>query len=174
MKYFIKYVKNIYKILRNKYEAETSRRRRSQFTVGLRKGQRRSELCTAVYVSNLARIGAKICENAFRTISEILFFDPEKIAFEKFSHRNNYFSQILRGFGRRTAKRTAPSARASNFVLDTLILRSVRPKFHPITSHTVRRHMSFMGNSACSPWEPPCALLENQQMSSVETRNCLH
>ncbi len=45
-----------------------------------------TELWTAVYVPNLARIGAKICENAFRTIPKFLFFDAEKtFFFAKFS-----------------------------------------------------------------------------------------
>ena len=72
----------------------------------------------AVFVSNLARIGAKICENAFRTIPNILFFDAEKKFFAKFLDRKFFASLILQGFGRRTTKRTSPSARASNFALD--------------------------------------------------------
>ena len=43
-----------------------------------------TELWTAVYVSNLARIGMKICENAFRTIPEIFFSTPKKIFSQKF------------------------------------------------------------------------------------------
>ena len=44
-----------------------------------------TKLRMAVYVSNLARIGAKICENAFRTIPKNLFFDTE-----------NFFSRNIR------------------------------------------------------------------------------
>ena len=38
-----------------------------------------SKLWTAVYVSNLARIGAKLCQNVFRTIPDVSAFDAEKL-----------------------------------------------------------------------------------------------
>ena len=131
------------------------------------------ELRTAVYVSNLARIGAKICQNAFRTIPEISFFDAEKFFFAKFSDRKNYFSQILRGFGRRTAKWTSPSARASNFALDALILRSVWPKFHSIRSRTVHQHMSSVGTRTCLDWNTRDVLVRTQEISWFEHRKSL-
>ena len=126
-----------------------------------------TKLRTTVYVSNLARIGAKICQNAFRTIPKILFFDAKKIFFAKIFGSKILFSQILRGFGRRTAKRTAPSARASNFALDVFLPRSVQPEFHPITSCTVP------SASTCPPWEPPHVLRGNQEIFRLEHRRCL-
>ena len=55
-----------------------------------------TELWTAVYVSNLARIGAKICENAFRTIPEILFFDAKKFFSRNFWIENFIFANFAR------------------------------------------------------------------------------
>ena len=78
--------------------------------------------------SNMARIGAKLCQNAFRTILHVSSFDAEKKKSAKFSDHNFRFSLIWRGFGRSTAERTSKSASTSNFALDRLILRSVRPK----------------------------------------------
>ena len=78
--------------------------------------------------SNMARIGAKLCQNAFRTILNVSSFDAEKKKSAKFSDHNFRFSLIWRGFGRSTAERTSKSASTSNFALDRLILRSVRPK----------------------------------------------
>ena len=78
--------------------------------------------------SNIARIDAKLCQNAFRTISDVSFFDAGKDFPVKFSDRKFHFSLILRGFGGATAERTPKSAALSNFALDSLILKSVRPK----------------------------------------------
>ena len=95
-----------------------------------------------------------------------------EIGSEKRKSRNsqigNFFSRILRGFGRRTAKRTAPSARASNFALDALILRSVRPKFHPIRSRTVRQHMSSVGTRTCLDWNTRDVVVRTQEISWFE------
>ena len=41
------------------------------------------KLRTAVYPSNKARIGAKLWENAFRTICNFSFFDAQKNFFDK-------------------------------------------------------------------------------------------
>ena len=93
----------------------------------------------------MAAFGLKLWENAFQTIPDISFFDAKKIFSAKFSDQKFRFSLIWRGFGRSTAERTSKSASTSNFALDRLILRSVRPKnlefgsnlgspknFHPI------------------------------------------
>ena len=54
-----------------------------------------TKLRTAVYVSNLARIGAKICQNAFRTIPDVLFVDVEKIFLEEiFGPENQVFVDL--------------------------------------------------------------------------------
>ena len=76
----------------------------------------------------MARIGAKLCQNAFRTILHVSSFDAEKLFSAKFSDHNFRFSLIWRGFGRSTAERTSKSASTSNFALDRLILRSARRK----------------------------------------------
>ena len=77
---------------------------------------------------NMARIGAKLCQNVFQTIPNISFFDAEFFSPAKFFDRKFQFSLIWRGFGAATAERTSKSASSSNFALDRLILRSVRPK----------------------------------------------
>ena len=77
---------------------------------------------------NMARIGAKLCQNAFRTIPDVSFFDAEKIFSAKFLNQKFRFSLIWRGFGAATAERTSKSACSSNFALERLIQRSVRPK----------------------------------------------
>ena len=78
--------------------------------------------------SNMAQIGAKLCQNAFRTILNVSSFDAENFFSAKFSDHNFRFSLIWCGFGRSTAERTSKSASTPNFALDRLILRSVRPK----------------------------------------------
>ena len=108
--------------------------------------------------------GGKISKTNFRRPQNL----QKKIGSEKKNSRNSqigiFFSRILRGFGRRTAKRTAPSARASNFALDALILRSVRPKFHPIRSRTVRQHMSSVGTRTCLDWNTRDVLVRTQEI----------
>ena len=79
-------------------------------------------------VSNMARIGTKLCQNAFQTISDVSFFDAEKIISAKISDWKFCFSPIWRGFGRATAERMSKSACSSNFALDRLIERPVHPK----------------------------------------------
>ena len=50
----------------------------------------------AVYASNLARIGVKICQNAFRTIPNISFFDAEKKKLAKIFDENFRQKKIRR------------------------------------------------------------------------------
>ena len=76
----------------------------------------------------MARIGAKLCQNAFQTIPNVSFFDAEKFFSAKISDQKFWFSLIWRGFGRATAERMSKSACSSNFALDRLIERPVRPK----------------------------------------------
>ena len=83
---------------------------------------------TAVYPSNLAWIGAKLCQNAFQTIPNVSFFDAGIFFSANFLDRKFRFSSIWRGFRESTAERTSKSDSSSNFALDGLIQRSVRPK----------------------------------------------
>ena len=76
----------------------------------------------------MARIGTKLRQNAFRTISDISFFDAEKKFSAKFLDGYFCFLLIWRGFWRATTIRTSKSAAASNLAQDRLILKSVRPK----------------------------------------------
>ena len=76
----------------------------------------------------MARIGAKLCQNAFRTILNVSSFDAEKKQITEIFGSQFRFSLIWRGFGPSTFERTSKSASTSNFALDRLILRSVRPK----------------------------------------------
>ena len=78
--------------------------------------------------SNMARIGTKLCQNAFRTIPDISFFDVEKQISVKILDENFRFSTFWRGFWRATAKWASKSASSSNVALDRLTERSVRPK----------------------------------------------
>ena len=75
----------------------------------------------------MAQIATKLCQIAFQTIPDVLFFDAEK-KIAKSSDLNFRFSLIWHGFGRATAERTSKSASSSNFALDRLTQRSVRPK----------------------------------------------
>ena len=77
---------------------------------------------------NMARIGAKLCQNAFQTIPDISLFDAQNFRSAKFSDIFLCVSQILVGFGGRRVKRTSKSNASSNFALDLLIQRSVRPE----------------------------------------------
>ena len=87
----------------------------------------------------MAWIATKLCQNAFRTISDVSFFDAEQKKSSKMFDRNFHFSSIWRGFRRSTAERTSKSASPSNFALDRLILRSVRPQFDQNMSIQVLR-----------------------------------
>ena len=74
-------------------------------------------------------MGAKLCQHAFQTLPNVTFFDANFFFSTKFLDRKFRFSPRRRGFGRPTSKRTSKSAFSSNFALDRLILRSVRPNF---------------------------------------------
>ena len=92
--------------------------------------------------SNMARIGTKLCQNAFQTIPDVSFFDaPPKTKSAKNLERKFRFSAIWREFWRATAERTSKSTSTSNFALDRLILRSVRPK--NVTLIIFRPYKSF-------------------------------
>ena len=78
--------------------------------------------------SNMARISAKLCQHAFRTIPDVSFFDAPKIFSTKFLDRKFRFLLIWCGFWRATAEWASKSASSSNFALDRLTERSVRPK----------------------------------------------
>ena len=77
--------------------------------------------------SNMARIGTKLCQNAFQTIPNVSFFHAEKKFGEIFDQKCQ-FLLIWHGFGAPTAERTSKSACSSNFALERLIQRCVRPK----------------------------------------------
>ena len=55
---------------------------------------------TDVYPSNLAPIGAKLCQNAFRTIPNVLFFGTSKFFFDKMFGTTNLFFANLVWFSR--------------------------------------------------------------------------
>ena len=76
----------------------------------------------------MARIATKLCQNAFQTILDVSFFDAEKKFSAKISDQNFCFLLSWRDFGGATAEWTSKSACPSNFALDRLIERSVRPK----------------------------------------------
>ena len=49
---------------------------------------------TAVYLSNLARIGTKLCQNAFQTIPDVLFFDAKKKIGEIFGRKISFLANL--------------------------------------------------------------------------------
>ena len=57
-----------------------------------------------------------------------VFRCQQKLCWAKILDQKFRFSSIWRGFGGATAERTSKSASTSNFALDTVIERSVRPK----------------------------------------------
>ena len=69
----------------------------------------------------------KLCQNAFQTISDVSFFNAKKYS-AQISDRNSCFSLIWHGFWQATTERMSNSASSSNFAVDRLIQRSVRPK----------------------------------------------
>ena len=64
----------------------------------------------------------------FRRFRTFRFSTPKKFFRRKFRIGKFCFSPIWRGFGRATAERMSKSACSSNFALDRLIERPVRPK----------------------------------------------
>ena len=76
----------------------------------------------------MARIDAKLCQNAFQTIPDVSFFDAKKNLSAKILDRKFCFLPFWRDFGGATNFWTSKSASSSNFALDRIIQRSVRPK----------------------------------------------
>ena len=76
----------------------------------------------------MARIGAKLCQHAFQTIPDVSFFDAENCFSAKILDRKFCFLPCWHGFWGSTNFRTSKSASSSNFALDRLFQRSVRPK----------------------------------------------
>ena len=76
----------------------------------------------------MARIDMKLCQNAFQTIPDVSFFEAKKKMSAKISDQQFYFSLSWRHFGGATIFRTSKSVSSSNFALDKLFQRSVRPK----------------------------------------------
>ena len=76
----------------------------------------------------MARIGTKLCQNAFRAISDVSFFDLKKFFSAKNLNQKFCFSQFSRGFGGAGSKRTSKSTSASKFAPGTPVLTSVRPE----------------------------------------------
>ena len=91
-----------------------------------------------VRLSNLAPIGTKLRENAFRTICNFRFFDAEKFFSENFSQNFFGFSWFSADFGPIFNFSTSKSASTSNFASDTPFLRSVRPKIGVSSSSNTR------------------------------------
>ena len=58
----------------------------------------------AVYPSNMARIGTKLCQNAFQTIPNVSFFDVQKFFFSDFFGFGNPFFDIFAAFWGISAK----------------------------------------------------------------------
>ena len=78
--------------------------------------------------SNMARIGTKLCQNAFQTIPDISIFGEKKNFLTKVFGLENRFSPFWADFGGSTSKWTSKSGPSHFFALDEPILRSVRPK----------------------------------------------
>ena len=107
----------------------------------------------------MARIAAKLCENAFQTIPDVSFFDANNFFSTKFADRKFCFLLIWCGFQGSTAERTSKPVSASNFALDRLILRSVRPK-------------NYENCVFCSSSNTKGALLRAQELLFFEHENC--
>ena len=95
---------------------------------------RRSIRRSAVCPSNMAPIGAKLCQNAFQTIPVKSIFGRKKIVQRKFSVSDNTFCLVRSNFGGRTGKRTSKSNSSQFFALDGPILMSVQPKIDEFMS----------------------------------------
>ena len=76
--------------------------------------------------SNMARISAKLCQNAFQTIPKFCVSMPKKKS-SKISDQKCCCSLTWRGFWRATAEWTSKSTSLSKFALDRLVQRSARP-----------------------------------------------
>ena len=63
------------------------------------KGFQKRKIRTAVYPSNMAPIGAKLCQNAFQMIPDISFLDAEKHGLAIFFQTKIGVKSINRFFG---------------------------------------------------------------------------
>ena len=63
------------------------------------KGFQKRKIRTAVYPSNMAPIGAKLCQNAFQMIPDISFLDAEKHGLAILFLKKNGVKSINRFFG---------------------------------------------------------------------------
>ena len=102
------------------------------------------KLRVAVCSSNMAPIGAKLCQNVFQTI-------PVKSIFARiffFSTKNfrvgQHFLPFEANFGGRTWKWTSKSNSLHFFALDAPIMRSVRPKIDEIVSVSAAKAMAWV------------------------------
>ena len=85
------------------------------------------KLWRAVYPSNKAPIGAKLCENAFQTIPVNSIFGEQKILSTKCFGLGRHFLRSLASFGGLGGLRNSKSTSSHFFALDAPILGSVRP-----------------------------------------------
>ena len=76
----------------------------------------------------MARNCAKLRQNAFRTIPDISFFDAEILIRRTFWIENFVFRRFGAVFENLRPNGTSKPASSSNFALDGLFQRSVRPK----------------------------------------------
>ena len=85
------------------------------------------KLWRAVYPSNKAPIGAKLCENAFQTIPVNSIFGEQKPNVDELLGPRTSFLVLFGQFLRIWRLRTSKSTSSHFFALDATILGSVRP-----------------------------------------------
>ena len=114
-----------------------------------RGGQRRR--FDAHWPSNMAPIGAKLCQNAFQTIPIVSIFDEKTKNLARFFGLDNRFTPFWCNFGGSAHKRTSKSSSSQFFALDAPILRSVRPK------NIKNMSVGAPGSATCRRTPPPLA-----------------
>ena len=111
--------------------------------VGRRGGWRRR--VDARWPSNMAPIGAKLCQNAFQTIPVKSIFGRKKFFSTKNFGVGQHFLPFRSNFGGWTRQRTSKSNSSQLFALDAHILSSVRPKNDQNMSVSVAKTLGGYG-----------------------------
>ena len=99
------------------------------------------KLRRAVYPSNMAPIGAKLCQNAVQTIPVKSIFRRKKKIDEFCLGVGQHFLLLRASFGGRTGKRVSKSNPSHFFASNAPIMRSVRPKVDENMSVSAARTM---------------------------------
>ena len=116
-----------------------------------------------------ARIGTRLCQNAFQTIPVKSIFDEKKFVSPRFFGLGNHFWSFWAGFGSSSQKWTSSSTSSQFFALDGPIMSSVGPKLGENISVCAlwTRHIVLLGKDTLSPVETDCGVSKRENPNNI-------